>query len=153
MAEKKLGLDAGGGGGVPSCANCCGLFGTAARSKNLCARCYRDHLNAVDNAAEAARTRALLASLAGTCLGAAAGDLNVGIFGDPRGCGFGFNFKKAGQERIAGENPDAGRRLAVVVGAEQRARDSARDHQVKVGDGEGAAVTRLRRRRMVRTCE
>uniref|UniRef100_A0A0E0LV80 AN1-type domain-containing protein n=1 Tax=Oryza punctata TaxID=4537 RepID=A0A0E0LV80_ORYPU len=57
---------------LAACANCGGLFGTTARTKNLCARCYRDHLNAVDNATEAARTRALLASLAGSCLGAAA---------------------------------------------------------------------------------
>uniref|UniRef100_A0A0E0ELY3 A20-type domain-containing protein n=1 Tax=Oryza meridionalis TaxID=40149 RepID=A0A0E0ELY3_9ORYZ len=150
MAAKQLELDAGGGGGVPSCAKCGGVVATTARSKNLCARCYRDHLNAVDSAAEAARTRALLASLAG--------GLNVGTFGDAHGGACGFGFKKADRERIAGENPAAaGRRPAVVVvGAEQRARDSARGrHQVvEVGDdGEGAAVTRLRRRRMVRTCE
>uniref|UniRef100_A0A0E0QJG5 A20-type domain-containing protein n=1 Tax=Oryza rufipogon TaxID=4529 RepID=A0A0E0QJG5_ORYRU len=129
MAAKQLELDAGGGGGgggVPSCANCCGgvVATTTARSKNLCARCYRDHLNAVDGTAEAARTRALLASLA--C------DLNVGTFGDAHGGASGFGFKNADRDSARG-----GHHQVVEVG----------------DDGEGAAVTRLRRRRMVRTCE
>uniref|UniRef100_A0A0D9X879 AN1-type domain-containing protein n=1 Tax=Leersia perrieri TaxID=77586 RepID=A0A0D9X879_9ORYZ len=72
MSAKQTGLAAAAaGGGATPCANSCGLFGTS-RTENLCARCYRDHLNAIDAAAESEKARALLASLTGSYLGGGA---------------------------------------------------------------------------------
>ena len=66
-AEKQplgSGREHAGAGGVAPCAKSCGSLGTAA-TNYLCVRCFRDHLNAVDRAAEAARMRTLLARLGG----------------------------------------------------------------------------------------
>ncbi|VAH42885.1 unnamed protein product [Triticum turgidum subsp. durum] len=41
------------GGAAPLCANGCGFYGSEA-SKNMCSKCYRDHLKAGDVAAPAA---------------------------------------------------------------------------------------------------
>ncbi|KAL6859372.1 hypothetical protein ACP4OV_017631 [Aristida adscensionis] len=49
MAEKQA---AAGGSAAPLCANGCGFFGNAA-TKNLCSRCYTDHLKAAAGAAAA----------------------------------------------------------------------------------------------------
>uniref|UniRef100_A0A453AU42 A20-type domain-containing protein n=1 Tax=Aegilops tauschii subsp. strangulata TaxID=200361 RepID=A0A453AU42_AEGTS len=44
--------EAAAGGGAPLCTNGCGFYGSEA-SKNMCSKCYRDHLKAGDVAAPA----------------------------------------------------------------------------------------------------